>query len=55
LRDARPEQIVAETRRIIEAVDGYPHIYSTADAVLSGTPPENFVAFVATAREYSSE
>ena len=55
LRDARPEQIVAETRRIIEAVDGYSHIYSTADAVLSGTPPENFVAFVATAREYSSE
>ncbi len=36
---------------MVSAVRGYAHIHSTADAVLTGTPPENFVAFVRTARE----
>ncbi len=51
LRDGTPEQISRETRRIAEAVGGYAHIFSTADAVLPGTPPENLIAFVTTARQ----
>jgi uroporphyrinogen-III decarboxylase len=39
------------TRDLVEAVHGWRHVISTADAVLPGTPPENFVAFVRTARE----
>jgi uroporphyrinogen-III decarboxylase len=50
LRDGTPEQITAEVHRIVSAVRGYPHIVSTADAVLPGTAPENFVAFVEAAR-----
>jgi hypothetical protein len=53
LRDATPEQVAEEVCRMVKAVRGYPHIYSTADAVLPGTPPENFIAFVNTARQYS--
>ena len=51
LRDGTPEEVAAATREMVEAVRGYAHIYSTADAVLEGTPPENFIAFVTTARE----
>jgi uroporphyrinogen-III decarboxylase len=51
LRDGTPEEVVSATRRIVEAVRGYAHVFSTADAVLEGTPPENFIAFVTTARE----
>lgn len=50
LRDGAPGEVVEATRRMVEAVCGYPHIYSTADAVLEGTPPENYIAFVTTAR-----
>lgn len=46
LRDGSPEEIRAEARRMVGAVRGYPHVFSTADAVLPGTPPENFVAFI---------
>jgi hypothetical protein len=46
LRDGRPEQIAAQARRIVEAVTGYAHVVSTADAVLPGTPGENYIAFV---------
>ena len=51
LRDGSPDQIAEGTRRMVEAVRGYPHIFSTADAVLPGTPPENFIAFLAAARQ----
>ena len=51
LRDGTPEEVVRATRQMVEAVRGYAHVFSTADAVLEGTPPENFVAFVTTARE----
>ena len=51
LRDGTPEQVSASTRRMVEAVRGYPHIFSTADAVLPNTPAENYIAFVRTARE----
>jgi hypothetical protein len=51
LRDGRPEQIADEVQKIAAAVRGYPHIVSTADAVLQGTPPENLLAFVSAARE----
>lgn len=50
LRDGTPDQIAAEVQSIARAVHGYAHIISTADAVLPGTSPENFVAFVKAAR-----
>jgi len=51
LRDGTPERIAVETIQLISAVEGYKHIISTADAVLPGTPPENFINFVRVARE----
>ena len=51
LRDGTPEEVASATRRMVEAVSGYAHIFSTEDAVLPGTPPENLTAFVRTARE----
>ena len=51
LRDGSPEQISEEVRKMVDAVRGYPHIFSTADAVLQGTPAENFIAFIQTANE----
>jgi hypothetical protein len=51
LRDGTPAQITREVQGIVAAVRGYAHIVSTADAVLQGTPPENFLAFVDAARE----
>lgn len=57
LRDGTPEQVTAATRAMVAAVRdrgyGRRHIHSTADAVLTGTPPENFLAFVRTARDVS--
>jgi len=52
LRDGTPDQIRTETEEMIKAVSGYKHILSTADAVLPGTPPENFIAFVRSARKF---
>ena len=51
LRDGTVKDVVREAKGIVDAVRGYRHIYSTADAVLPGTPPENLVAFVRTVRE----
>jgi uroporphyrinogen-III decarboxylase len=51
LRDGTPEQVTEATRRMTQAVRGYAHIFSTADAVLPNTPAKNFIAFVQTARE----
>lgn len=51
LRDGTPGEVAAATRGIVPAVAGYPHIFSTADAVLPGTPPENFVTFIRTVQE----
>jgi hypothetical protein len=50
LRDGSPDQIAAEVDAIAGAVRGYAHIFSTADAVLPGTKPENLVAFVKAAQ-----
>jgi uroporphyrinogen-III decarboxylase len=50
LRDGSPDEVVDATRRLIAAVRDFPHIFSTADAVLPGTPPENLIAFVETCR-----
>jgi hypothetical protein len=50
LRNGTPDQINTEVHNIVSAVRGYPHIVSTADGVLPGTPAENFVAFVEAAR-----
>lgn len=54
LRDGTPDQVTEATRAMVRAVRGYAHIHSTADAVLTGTPPENFIAFLRTAREVST-
>jgi hypothetical protein len=54
LRDGTPEEVAAATREMVAATRGFAHIHSTADAVLTGTPPENFLAFVRTAREAAS-
>jgi uroporphyrinogen-III decarboxylase len=51
LRDGTPDQVRAQTRDMVSAVRGWSHIHSTADAVLPGTPPENFLTFIRTARE----
>lgn len=51
LRDGSVDEVVAATHAMVDSVRGYCHIRSTADAVLTGTPPENMVAFVRTARE----
>ncbi len=55
LRDGSADDVVAATRAMVTAVRGWPHIHSTADAVLTGTPPENFIAFVRTARDASED
>jgi uroporphyrinogen decarboxylase-like protein len=52
LRDGTPGDITAVAQRIAEAVKGFLHIFSTADAVLTGTSPENFIAMVQGYREY---
>ncbi|MCI0512440.1 uroporphyrinogen decarboxylase family protein [candidate division KSB1 bacterium] len=51
LREGAPAQIERAIREMVAAVQDYPHICSTADAVLPGTPPENFMTFVSTARQ----
>jgi len=51
LRDGTPDAVAAQVRAIAGAVRGTAHIYSTADAVLEGTPADNFIAFVRAARE----
>ncbi len=51
LRDGSVEEVEKATRQMVQAVKGYAHIYSTADAVFGETPVENFVAFLRTARE----
>ena len=45
------ESVEDATRKMVQAVEGYAHIYSTADAPYGETPAENFIAFVRTARE----
>lgn len=54
LRDGTPEQVIAATTSGVEATRGTAHIHSTADAVLPGTPPENFLAALQTARALTS-
>jgi hypothetical protein len=49
LRDGTVADVERETRVLVDAVRGFCHIPSTADAVLPGTPPENLIAFVRTA------
>jgi len=51
LRDGSPDEIRQQVRTMVTAVDGYAHIFSTADAVLPGTKPENFITFVRATRD----
>jgi hypothetical protein len=51
LREGSPEDIASQVRTMADAVRGEAHVFSTADAVLQGTPAANFVAFIAAARE----
>ena len=50
LRDGTSQEVARCTREMVEAVHGQRHIYSTADAVLKGTPPENYITFIETVR-----
>ncbi|HEY9187527.1 MAG TPA: uroporphyrinogen decarboxylase family protein [Ignavibacteria bacterium] len=49
LRDGNVEDVKKAVINIVNSVKGYKHIISTADAVLTGTPPENFITFIDTA------
>ena len=51
LRDGAPADVRRETARIVSAVAARPHVISTADAVLPGTRPANYIEFVRAARE----
>jgi uroporphyrinogen-III decarboxylase len=51
LRDGSSQEVAAQTRAMLQSVRGWSHIFSTADAVLPGTPPENFITFIRTIRE----
>lgn len=51
LREGEPDEIAALTRAMVEATRDTPHVHSTADAVLPGTPPENFLTYLHTARQ----
>ena len=51
LREGTAAEVREATRRMVESVRGCAHIYSTADTVLQGTPPENLITFLRTARE----
>jgi hypothetical protein len=46
LRDGTPTDIEREAKKMVEAVQGFPHVLSTADAVLPGTPAPNFIALI---------
>jgi hypothetical protein len=39
--------------QMVRSVRGYAHIHSAADAVYAGTPTENYLAFIQTARQES--
>jgi hypothetical protein len=51
LRDGTPDEVISATCQMVEDVRGFPHIFSTADAVLPNTRAENYIAFVRTTRE----
>lgn len=50
LRDGNPDEIKKQVGKMVKAVTGYPHIFSTADGILEGTPPENYITFVTETR-----
>jgi hypothetical protein len=54
LREGSPADIAVQVRTMAEAVHGEAHVFSTADAVLQGTPAANFITFVAAALEATS-
>jgi len=51
LRDGNVDEVIKATKAMVHAVEGYPHIHSTADAVFGETPVENFLAFIETAKK----
>jgi hypothetical protein len=51
LRDGTSTDIAKQVGKIVSDVGSYPHIFSTADGVLQGTRPENFITFVRATRE----
>jgi len=55
LRDRTPERVAEATRRMVADTRGFAHVHSTADAVLPGTPPENFITHLQTARDAAEE
>jgi len=51
LRHGEKQSVLRNVEQMIAAVNGYPHIFSTADAVLPGTRSENFILFVTELRK----
>lgn len=51
LREGSADEVAQKTRDMVRAVEGFTHIHSTADTPFAETPPENFLAFLRTARE----
>jgi uroporphyrinogen-III decarboxylase len=54
LKNGTTQDVTNATKSMVSAVNGYTHIFSTADAVYEETPPENFIAFLRTARKIFS-
>jgi uroporphyrinogen-III decarboxylase len=55
LRHGTVDQVIEATKKMVRAAAGFAHIHSTADAVYAETPPENFIAFVRTARDEAEQ
>ena len=53
LRDGSVDEVINATKRMVQAVQGYPHIHSTADSVFAETPVENYIVFLQVARRKS--
>jgi hypothetical protein len=51
LRDGTLAEIRRAAGCMVAAVRGFPHVFSTADAVLPGTSPQRFITFVEATRE----
>lgn len=51
LRQGDAVRLKKEIKEMVAAVGDYPHIFSTADAVLPGTSADNFILFVSELRE----
>ncbi|MBN2581631.1 MAG: hypothetical protein JXL80_01085 [Planctomycetes bacterium] len=50
LRLGTPDEVRAETRRVVDGLAGIGHIFGSSNSILHGTPPENVLAMTDEAR-----